>query len=707
VNNSLIMGTPHEQMKLIAYVEGAEFAASRTSDTWFREMFENYKRANGRIYSSADLEKLNLERRPAFVYNLFRPILLQLAGNYRQNLGKIELFPKTPGDIEIINILNDLTDHALLTANNFEIELTKAYINACIGRVGWIYTDYRYDIDDEGMFWYEAYNPFRVLFDSEKGTSNQKKWNYEIDRGYYTTEEIRNLFAQDDMDMYDEITEKSKLLLGESELRNKQIMTMIERVWGLEVYYQGKDVGYDSYSRAFSNLQMGNSEYLDYNTGRFKVIDFHERRSEQIITAYFPNNEKKVDITDSINRLVRKDSPDKKSVEYRNAIAAFRDRTIQQGFGEPVIKRELINQIYQTAVCPALNMVLANEPYTVQNGNFKLIPNFCFEMDQEVLEWKSYIDDLVDPVRGINLNMNTMQTYIMKTATGETWYEEDALLEHEDDFVNSTINGYKKVKKGKLEKIKKVNPPALPAGHVQMTQILEEMVKKISTIRDNAVGTKEQANESGRLFQARVAQTDILQLIPQDNVVTSLKVLGENCIDNLIHYITPGRAIRMIGDESDPYWIVINEDSVEKLFYKDAELVDQKTISKKISTSKYDVGISKVPYGEAAKAKEFEQMVMIARTFIEMGRPDLVVPELILKVSTLRTKDEWIAWIKMATQDQQGQIKQQQLMDDKDRRLGEMERLHKLEGGVMELEDKRREADVDQVIAGTLSNIAS
>lgn len=701
-----MLGTKHENISLLAYVEGAEFAASRTHDVYFREMYENYRRANGAIYSAADLEKLNLERRPAFVYNLFRPILLQLAGNYRQNLGKIELFPKTPGDIEIVNVLNDLTDHALLTANNFEIECTKAYINACIGRVGWLYTDYRYDIDDEGMFWYEAYNPFRVLFDSEKGTSNQKKWNYEIDRGYYTTEEIRNLFAQDDMDMYDEITEKSKMLLGESDIRNKQIMTMIERVFGLELYYQGKDVGYDSYSKAFNNLQMGNSDYLDFNTGRFKVIDFHERRLEQIITAYFPKTDKTVDITESIDRLTNKNSPDKKSVEYRNAIAAFRDRLIQQGYGEPIINRKLINQIYQTAVCPALNMILADEPYTVQNGNFKIIPNFCFEMDQEVLEWKSYIDDLVDPVRGINLNMNTMQTYIMKTAQGETWYEDDALMEHEDEFTTNTINGYKKVKKGKLEKIKRINPPALPAGHVQMTQILEEFVKKISTIRDNAVGTKEQANESGRLFQARVAQTDLLQLIPQDQAVTALKVLGENCIDYLIHYLTPGRVIRIAGDESDPYWIAINEDSIEKLFYKDAELVDQVTVSKKIAESKYDVGISKVPYGDAAKAREFEQMVMVARTFIEMDRPDLIMPELVLKTSTLRTKDEWIAWVRMATQNQKQVAQQQQLVDDKERRLGEMEKLHKLEKGIYEIEDKKRESDVDQVIAGTLSNIA-
>ena len=703
MNNSLIMGTPAEDLKLVAYVESAEYSASRSFDTYFREIYENFRRANGKIYNQADLEKLNLEKRPAFVYNLFRPILLQLSGNYRSNLGKVELFPKTPDDLEIINILNDLCDHALLTANNFEIEMTKAYINSIIGRIGWIYSDYRYDIDPEGMFWYEAYNPFRVLFDSEKGTSNQKKWNYVIDRGYYTTEEIRNLFAQDDMDMYDEITEKSKLLLGESDIRKKQIMTMIERVWGLETHYQGNNTGYDSFSMAFNNLQMGNSEYLDFNSGKFKVIDFHERRSEQIITAYVPATGKEVDITESLNRLVKNE--DKRSVEYRNAIAQFRDRVIQQGFGEPIISRKLINQVHQAAVCPALNMVLANEPYKVQNGNFKLVANFCFEMDQEVLEWKSYIDDLVDPVRGINLNMNTMQTYLMKTAIGETWYEEDALLEHEDDFINASINANKKVKKGKLEKIKRINPPSLPAGHTQLTMMLEEMTKKISTVRDNAVGTREASNESGRLFEARVAQTDILQIIPQDNALVQLKTLGENCIDYLIHYLTPGRAIRIAGENNDPYWIQINEDSIEKLFYKGNEFQGSETVSRKLSESKYDVGISKVPYGQAAKDREFQQMVIIARTFMEMQRPDLIMPELLLENSGLRNKDEWMTYIKARNQNQDVVNKQQQLIQDRQNRITEMKDLQGIEKGVFELEDKRKESDVDNIIAGTLSNI--
>lgn len=707
--NDLIMGTTHEDMKLISYVENAEFQASRAMNTYFQEMYQNYRRANGHIYNNSDLEKLNLEKRPAFVYNLFRPILLHLAGNYRQNLGKIECQPRTPNDIELVNIANDLMDYAILTANNFEYETVKAYINSIIGRVGWIYGDYRYDIDDQGMFWYESYNPFRILFDISKGSSNQKKWNYEIDRGFYTTEEIRNIFAQDDMDKYDEITEKSKLLLGESDIRRKQILTMIERVYGIESYYQGQNSGYDAYSQAFNNLQTSNPDYIDTDLGKFKVIDFHERRSEAIITAYFPKSGKELDITKSIDKLVdsTKDHDQRRSKAYRNAIAAFSDRTFQAGYGEVIIKRKLVNQIHQTAVCPALNMVLADDPYTVQNGNFKILPVFCFEMDQEVLEWKSYIDDLVDPVRGINLNINTMQTHSMKSSQGETWYEEDALKEHEEEFTHNTINAYKKVARGGLEKIKRVAPPPLPKGNMEMTMILQELVKQISTVRDNAVGKKENSEESGKLFTARVAQTDLLQIIPQDNAVTQLKTLGENCIDNLIFYMPAGRVIRIIGDEKDPYWLQINKDSIDKLFYNGSQLAKKETVQRKIQESKFDIMISRVPYGQGAKEREFQEILMICKTYIEMDRPDLIMPEFIIKFSNLRNKDEWMNFVKMMTKNQGDVNRAQQAQLEKESKLTEMERLANVEKTVLENNELEKENQVDDMIKGVMSEVAN
>lgn len=713
MNNSLFMGTPHENLQLISHVENAEYRTSRLLDRYFREMYENFRRVNGHIYSEADLEKLNLEKRPAFVYNLFRPILLQLAGNFKTNMGKIEALPRTPGDVQLTNILNDLLDYVFITANDVEAEMIKSYINAVIGRVGWIYGDWRYDLDPEGMYWIEAYDPFRIIWDVSQPTHNTKKWSYIIDRGFYTVEEIRNYYADDNPDMWDEITEKAKLMLGESEIRSKQILSMIERVFGMEVLYQGKESGYDAYSLAFSGIQYGETQYFDTASGKFKVIDFHERRSEQIYTAFLPISGEEYDITQHVESLIEKRyrgklSREKKASDYRDAAAEVRARMIAGGLGDVKIQKKIITQIYQTSVCPALNMVLYDEPYTVQNGNFKLVPVFCFEMGQEIYEWKSYVDDLIDVIRAYTLNMNTMQTYLMKAVHSETWIEEDALGEYEEAFTQNKIGAVKKTKRGAVSggKIKLIQPAALPPGHMQMSLFQKEAIKEISGVRDNALGTRENANESGRLFQQRIAQTDLLQIIPQDQAIGQMKLLGENAADNLFYYLTPGRVIRIIRDETNPYWIQINEDSIEKLFVSNTgQIQSGEVIYGKISESKFDIIISEVPYGQTAKEKEHMERLSLAELALRMNRPDYIPFQYFVKRSSLREKDEWLTYLKSAEQTQAGTMQQatQQAMEEK--RLSNMEKLADVQRKMVEVEKGKREIMADQAVESILGKI--
>ena len=713
MRSGLMLGTKHEDIKLLAHIENAEYSTAQSMSVYFRESYQNYRLANGHIYSSADLDKLELEKRPAFVYNLFRPILLQLAGNFKSNMGKVEALPRTPGDFKMANITNDLLDYALMTANNVEYQLVMSYINAIIGRIGWIYGDWRYDLDPDGMYWLENYNPFRVLFDTSYATRNTKKWDWIIDRGFYSVEEIRNIFSANDMDLWDEITEKAKIMMGDSDVKNRQILSMMERITGMQVQYKGKDTGYDEFDAAFTQLNYGNTEYYNSNTGKFKVIDFHERRSEQVFVASLQNGDE-FDITGHVNSLVKK-AKESFGSGYRNAIVEIRDRMIAGNFGEPTIERRVINQMYQTAVCPSLNLILSDEPYTVQNGNFKLIPVFCFEMGQDILDWKSYIDDITDPVRGVNLDLNTIQTYLMKTAQGETWYEEDALGEFEDDFKSNKINAYKKVKERAISggKIKKIFPPALPPGLANFASIREDLVKKVSGIRDNAMGTAENSSESGKLFGQRVAQSDLLQIIPQDNAISQMKLIGENCADNLFHYLTPGRVIRIVSDETNPYWVQINGETINKLFFdKEGNPKGGEEIPGKLTESKYDIVISQVPYGQTAKDRQAQELMMLTEVALKIDRPDYVKFDYFVKSSMLKNKEEWLTHIQSVDQNMAAMAEQQKAEQEKIKQLGEAKEMANIQKDKFDLEskgidniNKKRELDTDVALENAINQI--
>ena len=100
---------------------------------------------------------------------------------------------------------------------------------------------------------------------------------------------------------------------------------------------------------------------------------------------------------------------------------------IKANYYQPIITRKTVNQIYQTTVCPALNCKLYDAPYEVQNGYFKYIPTWYFDFGVTNLEHTSMVDHIKDPVRSYNLRRNTVLTYLMKTAIGETWYEKGAI----------------------------------------------------------------------------------------------------------------------------------------------------------------------------------------------------------------------------------------------------------------------------------------
>jgi hypothetical protein len=129
-------------------------------------------------------------------------------------------------------IMTDLLDYAHYGANNLPKELATAFVNAIIGRVGWVYQDWSYGNDEQGMIEIINWDPFRVMWEPGFRKRNMRDCNYLINRGWYTPEEIRTMYALDKDDLYDEITEKAKLYLGTTQERNRKLVPYLERTFG-------------------------------------------------------------------------------------------------------------------------------------------------------------------------------------------------------------------------------------------------------------------------------------------------------------------------------------------------------------------------------------------------------------------------------------------------------------------------------------------
>lgn len=643
-----------EDINTISKITNADTNATTFFETFKREALQNYHRLAGQIYSQAELDKLDYEQRPKFVANLLLPIILQLIGNFKNNASTVEAFPRTPGDQKFANIVTDLLDYALNQENNAYDEVARAYLDALVGRIGWLVTEWDYSQTPEGKSVIKRIDPFQLKWDVNFKRQDLSDCNYIIHSGWYTPEEILNLYARDNEELYSYLTEKIEILIGRNTTRKNQFLSWYERVWGTVQRYIG-NVGFDN-----DNLTSRNNNYYDSQNGLFYIIEFHERRLETRYTLYDPLLNKEFDITKEINY-----ENGKYDIEKLNQI--------KSQYNSPIITKKQINQIYQTTVAPALNAKLYDAPYPIQNNLFKYIPLWTFDFGMTNLENKSYVDHLIDPLSSYNLRRNQMLTYLMKTVHGEIWAEDNTLGEHEDRFMENRIGGLKYVKPGALTggRIQRQPLPHFPAALDAYSQEDEELLKKISGVRDNAMGTSENSKESGVLYRQRVTQSDLLQVYVQDNAIKTLIIIAKNIISLYKTYMPKQKLLRVTRDELNPYWLMINNDIIQILSKDDNNILEQ--LPNNLFNIEYDIKLSKSPFSREAKEREFQELMLINDALAKLN-PAFVDPITLVKAASTSYKDDLLNHIKLIIGQQQMQAEQinaQQEIENRQRLIKE------------------------------------
>ena len=689
MNSNLIMSTKFEDLDTVAKVSNAEFEASTNFDTYFQEMMQNYKYVAGYLYNRADLVKLSKEQRPSFTYNLLLPILMRLAGSFIDNQSKVEALPRTPGDFRMSKVLSDILDYAHYTANNLNKQMLQAFMSATIGRVGWLVQDWRYDYDPQGMMNITVYDPFRIMWQDSFQRRDMKDCGWIIDRGWYTPEEIVGIYATKDDDLREEIFAKASMYLGKDNKRGDRLVNFVERVWGVKANYLGKDQGYDEVTQLIDGMLYNNGQFYDETRGLFKVIEFHDRRVTKVWKLYDAVNNKLWDISKQIGATGDGKKYDNDKLQQ-----------LRQLYHNPYIWSETTKKQYVTSVIPSFNMKLMEEAYVIQNGNFKYTPIFCFDFGFESMEWKSYVDHLVDAVKSFNINENMMQTYLMKATLGDVIYEEDALGIHEDAFFENKIGAGKKVAKGGLSKIKYHELPKLPPGQLESNMMKQELLQNMTGIGNNPMGRKESANESARAVNARIMQADLMQLYAQSNAMDQLITIGQNTKDYCEYYMSPGRVIQITRDEENPYWLQINENAITKLFY-DPETGDERkeeVVAGNPLKGKYDIVLSKAPFGEAAKQQEFQETMTVAQMFLQMRRPDLIPASEIVKASRIRNKSPWLTLIAQKTGNEDMKLQKELAAAAQQQDLANKQTEIQLTEKQLDVQSKQNEMIVDNFI---------
>jgi hypothetical protein len=617
-------GSKYEDVEAIARIGTAEMKLSGDFQVFHKEILQNFYRLAGHIYSSADLQKLAIENRPDFEWNLFLPIILPIISNFIQNIPGLDITGFTEDDHRGAALQDKLMEYYLYQANDIVYEFSIAFLYAVVGRIGWLKTTYDTQKDKDGMVNVSWYDPLRLKFDTNWQRRDASDMRFMSDGGWYDPEEIIQLFARKKPDLRDEIYEKGVMIAGESTIKKgklkRMLITWAERFLNASIQYGGRKQGYDN---TVDNIRYGYSGDWYNGDGRFKVIDFYEKRllPSMSITDMATGEEK--DVTEEVKNA-------KGDRFGSNWFDQDKLQLQRAQFIEPQVTQVWEEVIWQTSVCPAMNLKLHDGMQKFQNKQFKFVPVLCYNFHPEVLETKSIMDHIIDPISSYNLRRNTILTYVMRASHGGYLAEEGAVAGFEDDFESNEIGGLKKVRDGSLTK--KAIIPTQPAPYPEALKIEAETEKEdvsmISGTTPNVRGAKETQKESGTLFESRVQQAEMMQEWISENAQSALVLVGKNLISIGQRFLTMPRTIMILQDSQDPLWLPLNE------YYLGQIMND-------VSFGKYNLRISKTPFGRIAKEKEFQQNLDMASWLVQFD-PNLVDPKIVVESSPLKNKHLWL-----------------------------------------------------------------
>jgi hypothetical protein len=540
-----------------------------------------------------------------------------------------------------------LSNYFLTQANDIEYEISKAFLWAVVGRIGWLKTSWSYLKDPDGMILIEWYDSLRIKFDTNWRKRDTSDMRYMSDSGFYEASEIIDIYAKNNHSLRDEIYEKARMIVGDSALKKgkmkKMLLTWAERFLNASLDYQGQKHGFDSFSDADVAYNYGATWYN--GDGRFKVIDWYEKRQQPIMTV----TDLKTGLSQDITDLVKDKKRD--SLSEKNWYDSQKLQQILQQYNEPKIREEWRDVIWQTSVVPALNLKLYDDMQKYQNGNFKFVPVLAHDFHPDILETKSVLDNIIDPVSSYNLRRNTMLTYVMKVTQGGWIAEQGAVKGFEDELMSNELVGLKKVADGAIsnKRMIKLEPPVMPQGLLEESMLEKEDTNTISGQGPNMQGRKESAKETGKLYEQRVAQASLLQDWLNDNAQYALVMVAQNNLALAQKYLILPRVIPLLGDDSDPQWLQLNASIMGKLLND-------------VSFGRYRIKISKNPLGKKALELEF-QKIMSMNQWLQQLDPSYVDPITTLEHSGINARFKMIAHIKNAQQQIQQQVQQKQQQD--------------------------------------------
>ena len=601
-------------------------------DPLHKEMTRNYNMMVSQMQWRPEWKaKLEREGRPANAYNLLEPVVNAITSIELSNRKKLIAKPTSGGDAKLAEVVT----HVMLRFmhnTKFNWHRTRVLLDSIIAKFGVYNIGWSYEYDPEGELEITAIDPRRLFFEMNFADPTWEKAGFVYDKHQLSLEEILNKFALDDEDMQNEIINQARIFFMEdTDKRDKWVSKRLKALFTAvyEIVMHGN---------SYTQSQLTNSAYttwFDPITGKFDVLELHEKRTERRLIVWDSNRQKNIDITEETKA--------EKGVGWdKEKIANIKQK--HNIVGEPRTSLDTVKFI--TTVIPAFQMKVNEQPYPFKIRGYTFVPNYCYDYHAEPFRTQSVIDSLIDPQNDFNKARSTKLELLARLVSRGYIADANAIKGYEADWESNKMGIIRRTKPGYYDKIRPEEGVTIPADLIREMSEAPALIDKISNAGGPIMGTQAPSEKSAKHFIAKEnSQQKSFSYLLQ-NIDNSAKATGEVALAVIQNRCTTERIFRITRD-IDPNLKESTDVTVnQKQFYLDDKGKIASKMINDITIGEYDIEIDTTPYSSTDREIKYQKLGDIFNATLEVDpkKADALLP-LIVKASDVPYADEILqAW---------------------------------------------------------------
>lgn len=520
----------------------------------------------GQQWSQADLNLLQLQRRPALTINKILSTISTILGEQIYNRTEVLFRPSAGSPAEVAEALTKVW---MQISQNNQLPWVRSdvFCDGIVRSRG--FYDVRLDFTDSmmGEVRITQLNSKNVVIDPDAEEYDPDHWNDVFVTKWLTAQDVEILYNKEDADY---------LRMRESDY----------------------SFGYDSIERVRD--RFAGPELSGYYHGAHD--DRGVRRNIRVIERQYRRIDKQQHFVDVTSGDMR---PVPTSWE-RDRIAAM----LEKMGGQVAVIDKQVKRVRWTVT--ADNVVLHDDwsPFR----HFTVVPYFPYFRYGKTI---GLVENLIGPQEILN-KVSSQELHVINTTANSGWaVEENSLVNmsiEELETVGAKTGLVLEYRKGS-QPPEKIQPNQVPTGLDRLTYKAEEHIKGISGVSDSMQGfDREDVAAKAIAYKQQRGAVNLTKAM--DNLERTDWILARNVLDIIQEYYTEHRIINITKDDA-----TFEQETIEVNAYDEAT----GTIVNDLTIGEYDIVITSTPHRASLEDSQFEQ----ARALREIGvqLPDSVLIE--------------------------------------------------------------------------------